>query len=175
MMVQPEESQPTRSPSRHRARPSRARRVLAFLSEWRAEILVVFLVALAIFLLVERMQIRQTLLGSLRQGLQALRSLGGGAGRWVVNFVERTTLSDLTGYTLLLIAVAFVAWRTRWRLMRMPRFTAAVCPHCGSDLRRVHRRPRDRLLDLFVPVRRYRCKNRDCYWSGLRVKRSRHE
>jgi hypothetical protein len=175
MIVKPEESRPSRSSSRQQARPSRVRRGLARLSEWRAEIFVVFLVALAIFLLVERMQIRQTLLGWLRQGLDALKSLGGGATQWVVDFVENTTLSDLTGYALLLIAIVFVAWRTRWRLMRMPRLTAAACPRCGSELHRIHRRPRDRLLDLFVPVRRYRCKNRDCSWRGLRVGKSQHE
>ena len=30
-------------------------------------------------------------------------------------------------------------------------------------------------LNLFVPVRRYRCKTSECHWQGLRVSRSRHE
>jgi hypothetical protein len=144
-------------------------------SEWRSEIFIVLLVAFGIFLLVERMQIRQTLLGWLRQGAQSLRELGGGVVRGIEGFVQSTTLSDLTGYTLLLVALAAVAWRARWRLMTMPRFTSKKCPRCGSDLHRIHRRRSDRLVDLYVPVRRYRCKNRDCRWQGLRVKRARHE
>ncbi len=175
-MAQPETPPQTQSSSRDRTRQPHSRRLLATLwSEWRAEIVIGLLVAFGIFLLVERMQIRQTLLGWLRQGAQFLRELGGDVVRGIEAFVQSTTVSDLTGYTLLLVALVAVAWRTRWRLMTMPRFTSRTCPQCGSDLHRIHRRPSDRLLDLFVPVRRYRCKNRDCRWQGLRVKRSRHE
>ncbi len=175
-MAQPDIPSPTPTGSHKLARQSRAQQVVARLwSEWRVEIFIVLLAAFGIFLLVERMQIRQTLLGWLSQGLQALRNLGGGILRGVVDFVQNTTLSDLTGYVLLLIALAFVAWRARWRLTHMPRFTRTKCPRCGTDLHRIHRSRFDLVLDLFVPVRRYRCKNHDCRWQGLRVKRSRYE
>ena len=45
---------------------------------------------------------------------------------------------------------------------------ACLCPNCGGDLLRIRRYPIDRLLSLFVPVRRFRC--RDCLWEGLRTK-----
>jgi len=173
-MTQSDDSASTQRSSRHRARQSRARQLVAHLwSEWRVEILVLLLVALAVFLLVEQMQIRQTLLVWLRQAFQALGDLGGGIRQWLVGFVQNTTLSDLTGYALLLIALAFVVWRTRWRLMTIPRFTESKCPYCGSDLHRIHRRWRDRVLGLYVPLRRYRCGNRDCRWEGLRVSSAR--
>jgi hypothetical protein len=157
----------------HRARPQQT--LTRIWSEWRIELFIVLLVAVAVFLLVERMQIRQTVLGWLRQGLQAMRNFGGGILRGLVNFIQNTTLSDLTAYALLLAAFAFVGWRLRWRLMTMSRFTERQCPHCGGDLRRIRRHRLDGLVNVFVPVGRYWCKNRDCWWQGLRIKRARHE
>jgi len=169
-----DKSSTTRSDSQARSR--RPRRVLGRLwSEWRVEILIVALVAVAIFLLVERMQIRETLFGWLQRAVAALESLGGGLVRGLVNLVRNTTLSDLTGYVLLLLATVFVLWRLRWRLMTMPRFTARRCPRCGGDVHRIHRRAIDRLLNLFVPVARYGCKDRECRWAGLRVRTAQHE
>jgi predicted RNA-binding Zn-ribbon protein involved in translation (DUF1610 family) len=176
-MTEPEASGQVRSPHRHRRRRrTPAGRFFASIwSEWRVEAFVVVLVVLAVFLLVERMQIRQTLLYWLRQGLQLLDTLGERLVRGVRVFLRGTTLSDLTAYALLFIAVAFVVWRTRWRLVRMPRFTTLACPRCGSDLRRIHRSTSDRILGLFVPLRRYRCSNRECAWQGLRVSRRRRD
>lgn len=155
---------------------SRGRQIVASLwGEWRVEIFIFLLVAFGIFLLVERMQIRQTIFGWLRRGFQALSGLGSGLLHGVATFVQTTTLSDLLGYALLLLAVAAVTWRIRWRLMTMPRFTTRLCPRCGGELHRIHRHRLDHMLDLLVPVARYRCKNSDCRWEGLRVKRARHE
>jgi hypothetical protein len=146
-----------------------------FLSQWRVELLIGLLIGLAIFLLVERMQIRQTLLGWLRQALGFLESFGGSLAHKAVSFLRNTTLSDLTGYVLLLIALVVVAWRVRWRLIHAPRFSVLKCPHCQGELHRVHRRTIDRVVSLYVPVARYRCRTRDCMWTGLRIKKARHE
>jgi predicted RNA-binding Zn-ribbon protein involved in translation (DUF1610 family) len=168
--AQPEDLGTPRTSHRRSSRHSRFRRILARAwSEWRVEILIGLMVAVAIFLLVERMQIRQTLLGWLRQAVQAVGQVAGGLLRGLVDFVRNTTLSDLVGYALLLGALVFFLWRVRWRLMTAPRFTTRACPRCGNDLIRVHRHAADRLLNLFVPVRRYRCKDGSCGWSGLRV------
>jgi hypothetical protein len=131
--------------------------------------------ALAVFLLFERMQIRQTVLAWLRQGLQSVSTLGDSLYQGVASLIRRTTLSDLTAYIILLVVIVVALWRTRWRLMRLPRLAAQECPRCGSELHRIHRRFRDRLLGLFLPVRRYQCKNRDCRWHGLQTSRPRHK
>lgn len=166
----------TRSSSHKSGRRARVPGVLAHLwSEWRVELIIVALLAFAVFLLVERMQIRQTLLRWVQGGLGAVRNLGVGAVTGLVDFIQNSTLSDLTAYGLILISLMVVIWRTRWRLMTMPRFTASKCPKCGSDLRRIHRRGIDRLLGLFVPTRRYQCKNAQCDWQGVRIKRSHHK
>jgi hypothetical protein len=48
-----------------------------------------------------------------------------------------------------------------------------ICPVCGDcSLIRVRRRIIDRLLTLFLPVHRYRCRHYACQWKGnLRVPR----
>ena len=46
-----------------------------------------------------------------------------------------------------------------------------LCPRCAGNLIRIRRRVIDRLLSLFVPVRRYECPNSFCGWKGnLRVR-----
>jgi hypothetical protein len=166
---------PARSPRRHRSHQSHARQLAVHLwSEWRVEMAVVMLVLLAAFLLVERIHIRQTLLHWLRQGIQGLSSFGGSIIRGFLTIVQNTTLSDLTAYVLLLAAFVFAALRTRQRLMTSPRLTTHECPRCGSELRRIHRNGMDRLLNLYVPVRRYKCGDHDCQWQGLRVRASRN-
>lgn len=48
-----------------------------------------------------------------------------------------------------------------------PALGRPACPQCRSPLRRVQRRPIDRLLSRWVPVRRYRCRAMACDWMGL--------
>lgn len=42
-----------------------------------------------------------------------------------------------------------------------------LCPHCLGSLSRVRRDLLDRLISVFVPVRRYRCPTMRCEWEGL--------
>jgi len=139
-----------------------------FLSDWWAEVLIGLLVAFGVFLLFERMQIRQSLLRWLQTGWAALARLLGTASEGLARFIQSRTLSDLTGIAFLLLAVVVILWRLRWRLLHTPRFRDRLCPECGGSLHRVHRHGLDRLVNLLVPVRRYRCDNRECRWVGLR-------
>jgi hypothetical protein len=169
-MAQPEERNSHPSSRERRARKSPVAELLARVwANWRVEVFIVAVLAIAVFLLVERMDIRQTFLAWARQGYRTARYLFGDILRGLEAAVQRTTVSDLTGLVLLAVALAVVTWRIRWRLLRTPRYTARTCPLCGEDLQRTHRRRRDRIANLYVPVRRYRCRNRDCRWHGLRV------
>jgi hypothetical protein len=40
------------------------------------------------------------------------------------------------------------------------------CPQCGEVAVRVRRRPLDRVVSLVGLVWRFRCKNRECRWTG---------
>lgn len=173
-MAEPTPPRLARSSSRRRRSRGFLRRVGTFLSEWWAEVLIGLLVAFGIFLLFERMQIRQTLLGWVRAGWAAFARSLGSASEGLARFIQSRTLSDLTGLAFLLIAVGIIFWRLRWRLLHTPRFTDRLCPQCGSAIHRVHRRGLDRAVNVLVPVRRYRCDNRECRWSGLRFGKGHH-
>ena len=171
---------PTSSPNNPKLKRSRRRSANRFRSavqriwqNWWVEILVGILVAFAIFLLVERMSIRQTLWKWLLALWHGIAGLVSGLAHAVANRAQHTSVSDLLAYCLLLMALSLILWRARRRFMTQPRYTMLRCPRCGSEVHRIHRHWHDRLLDLYIPVRRYQCEAPDCRWRGLRVKRFR--
>ena len=128
-----------------------------FWSDWWAEVLIGLLLAFGIFLLFERLQIRQALFRWLQAFWSMLARLAGAARDGLGGFLRARTLSDLVGIVFLLVAVSIILWRLRWRLLNSPRFSARLCPACGGTLHRVHRRRLDRLVNILVPVRRRAC------------------
>ncbi len=141
----------------------------SFWREYRFELFWLFVVLLGIFLLVERMNIRATVWAWVWAAVRVLSTglleIARRAGGWIAG----TTLSDFIGVVFVAIATAGIVLRLRWRIMHSEWLSSSTCPVCGGPLYRIHRRPRDRVIAWFVPVKRYRCKNHDCGWSGLRV------
>lgn len=132
---------------------------------YRFEIGMMLMLAFGVFLVVERMNIRQSIAHWSRTAVGHAGNLAGSAASSLAN----RSLSDMIGIVLIMLAVAAVVLRVRWRLMRTSSLTDTICPSCGSGLHRSHRRPADRIINWLVPVRRYHCSNRACGWSGLRV------
>lgn len=143
--------------------------VRTFLRKYRFEIIWVAVVALGIFLLFERFNIRANVMRWLRTAARFLLQGAGRVSDVVAQFLTRTTLSDAVAYLLILGAAVALVLRVRWRLQNSPQFTTLKCPQCGADIHRIHRTPADHLISAIVPVRRYRCGNRDCRWRGRRV------
>ncbi|MCU0500733.1 MAG: hypothetical protein MUC51_03025 [Anaerolineae bacterium] len=158
----PEDSQ------RHRSEQRRSP-FLLFLKTYWGETLIVIGLILAVFLLFEQMNIRDTLLG----WVVATGHLGLDLGARFINslqtFGARLGLSELIAIPLLIGVVFLLIWRIRWRLRNTPALVDTHCPRCGGELQRVHRNAIDRAISVFVSVRRYRCANRDCGWAGRRV------
>ena len=140
-----------------------------FLRKYRFEVIWLFVVALGIFLIFERMNIRVSMIRWVTRGISVAMTAIGRTDDVIRAFIANTTVSDAIGYVLILGALVAIAWRTRWRLMRTPSWTTIRCPECDSEIHRVHRRVRDRFVGLLLPVNRYRCTNRECRWTGLRV------
>jgi hypothetical protein len=92
------------------------------------------------------------------------------------NFMDRLTLTDWTGFLLLITFLAIIGWRVRVRLRDSSRLSANACPDCGSELHRIHRNSFDYLLGSLsgAPLRRYKCSNASCGWQGLRQRRTHH-
>ncbi len=140
---------------------------------WRQygfEIVVVAVIALGVFLLVEQMNIRPTLIRWLGVALGALLRGIGQIDNVARDTLEHLTLSNALGLVLIFGALLAIVLRLRWQLMHRPALTVITCPVCGSELRQVHRQPIERLIDWYIPLRRYRCRNHDCNWEGLKVK-----
>lgn len=155
-------------PVRHRHKPPESR-ALARWRKYRFELIWLIVVGLGLFLLFERMSIRESL--SAWFNATAARLLGGLQqldGNLDV-LIERVSFSDVFGVLLIAGAVVAILLRLRWRLLSDPKLTTAACPKCGGPVHRVHRTTSDHLISAFVPVRRYRCSNDACRWRGLRV------
>lgn len=155
--------------SRGRRSHRRANRLELFLRHYWFEIVWVAVVALGLFLIFERMSIRRNLLqwvNQLGRGvLQGVDRFGETALAWLT----RITLSDAVGFVMVAAAVVAIVWRIRWRMLHNPVLGAEICPKCQGTLQRVHRTWFDHMMDVFVPVRRFRCANSACAWRGLRV------
>jgi hypothetical protein len=139
-----------------------------FLREYKIEVVAALLALLGIFLLVERMQIRVTLFRIVRSAWRTVSGAMGSVINVLVYRVLHTTTSDLIGLVLIVLAIVMVLWRVRVRLAK--RLAGRTCPLCGGELRRSHRRWQDHLLSLLVPVVRFRCRNRECRWEGVRAR-----
>lgn len=155
------------TPERRRRRPESQFR--QFLQTYRFEIIWLAIVALGSFLIIERLNIRSSLTAWFRRFVAASEHTVGHAGGTVAGLLAQITLSDAIGYVLVLGAVAAIGLRVRWRLLRNPALTTVRCPWCSGHIHRVHRHAVDRLISLYVPVRRYSCENDQCRWHGLRV------
>ena len=140
------------------------------LREYRVEILALLVVLFGIFLLVERLEIRQSLWAGLSWLTAFLRQTGTTFVNGLVAYITSFTLSDLTGWFLIFTTSVFIIWRIRFRFSRSSHWEAGECPRCGKKLHRVHRTILDRLLSwtLLPRARRYYCSDSGCGWSGLR-------
>jgi hypothetical protein len=76
----------------------------------------------------------------------------------------------MIGFLIVLLALAFIFWRVRYRFMNSKRWLDTACPRCQAKLVRIHRTRLDRWLGLsLLPhSRRYSCSNPQCGWNGLR-------
>jgi hypothetical protein len=163
--LQRDESGSTHQPQR-RHRESRLRRILR---AYKFEIIWLVVVALGVFLIFERLNIRSSLFAWLKRVSAAVLAGVGRLDDQLGALLARITLSDAIGIALVLGAMVAIALRVRWRLIHNPALALLRCPQCDGSIHRIHRHAVDRLISLYVPVQRYRCANGQCLWHGLRV------
>jgi len=154
-----------------RRRVHRESRPRQFLRNYRVELLWLLIVAAGLFLLLEQVNLRSSVTLWARESAHRLLQRASLLNEQIGAFFAQVSLSDLLGFALVLIAVAAIVLRVRWRLLSTPRLTQMKCPRCDGSLYRIHRTGIDRLINFYVPVRRYHCRADACGWSGLRVGR----
>jgi hypothetical protein len=144
--------------------------LVAFVRRNALELALVLVAALGVFLMLERTALRVTLSGWAYRLVEATLAATSRLDEGLYALVSRVSLADRVGIALVVVALVVAALRLRHRLLHNPALAAKTCPACGGRLNRVHRTGVDRAIDLYVPVRRYRCRETGCSWEGLRVK-----
>ncbi len=160
------DDKPVRQKHRHQREPIRT------VPAWRkygVELAGLVVVGVGLFLVLERMTLRETLSTWFRDTARSLMGRFQQAGSAFDAFLDQVSVSDVVGFTLIVGALAAILLRIRWRLLNNPKLTAVVCPKCGGVIHRAHRTKTDHVVAAFVPVRRYRCASISCGWRGLRV------
>lgn len=152
-----------------RRRAHRESRPHQFLRNYRIELLWLLIVAIGLFLLLEQANLRSSVTLWAGETAHRLFQRATSLDEQISAFLIQVSLSDLLGFALVLIAVVAILLRLRWRLLNTPRLTQLKCPKCDGSLGRTHRTGIDRLISVYVPVRRYRCRTDGCGWSGLRT------
>jgi hypothetical protein len=144
--------------------------VKRFIKEYRVEIIAVLIALLGVFLLVERIEIRATIIQTSGWIYETAKQLAQTSWENLTIYITSFTVSDIIGWILIAVTSVFVAWRLRYRFLKSRFWRIKDCPRCGSSLHRIHRTPFQRFLTLFLLPngRSYRCTNDNCRWSGLR-------
>ena len=140
-----------------------------FKNNW-VEIIAVIGVGLGIFLVVERIEIRQWLTTTTTTLAAHINSTLMNWLEYLARIRSQFTISDLLGYLLVIFGVVFIGWRARVRFLRSNYWQNMDCPRCRSTIHRIHRTRLDHFIGkLLLPdARRYRCDNVQCGWTGLK-------
>jgi hypothetical protein len=146
------------------------KKIKTFLKEYRIEVIVVVSVVIGIILLTAPFGIKNLLHGAASASSSFLGDISWYIVHAVRTFILYFTVWDIVGLALIILPIAFLLYRIRHRYLTNPANYTRICPRCGSAIERVHRSFFDRLLSntLMPRSRRFRCKNEDCNWSGLR-------
>ena len=157
------------STGRHRRRHHHHRKHSAFLEfvlRNKLDLSIAFLFLFGIFLLVERMEIKETVWAWMRGWVMAIYvfiadlfgTVGGLEG------------SDLIGISLIILALVLLTVRTR-RILIANHPALDECPICGGELYRTHRQTPQRVLEsvLSLRIKNYSCK--DCDFTGQTITR----
>jgi hypothetical protein len=147
-----------------------------FVKEYTVEFIAGGVVLIGIFLILERYTVTAAILSILLKVINPILSVLKRILEGIGYRVGIMTPSDALGGLLVVLALAFIVWRVRYRFHTSQHWASNVCPKCSSPVTRVHRTWWDRILGatFFPEARRYRCTSLKCTWSGLRRRHIRH-
>ena len=153
---------------KRKRKKSNTKREFSFFKEYNFEITVFTIFLLGVFLLVEKMEISQTLFEIIKamiflfaDFIKAIRNLIYDTLNWI-------EVSDLVGVILILLALCLVALRIRIRLLMMyPK--VYECQNCDNDnkLKRIPKKLKHRIIHFALRLRVYYYQCDDCYKKQL--------
>ena len=158
----------------HKQRSRRTRKIKSPQPEfWKRnslEIAVVVLILAGIYLLVEKTDVSENILHFLKIVIIFWANFFSSIASFLQKWIEDTEASDIVGYTLILMAVFLLGYRTRTNLLKNYPNTRS-CSKCESGLSRIHRKFRHKIIGLLfrIRVKNYRCLGSNCSWRGIQI------
>ena len=152
---------------RKRKKPDNQKKLSLF-QEYNFEITVLLMFIFGIFLLVENMEISETLFRFFKSSLFFFADLIKSIRDLLYNTLRWLELSDLVGVILILFAFYLVSIRLRIRLLaRYPK--VYECQHCDSSskLKRIQKKLKHRIIHIVLRLRVYYYQCQDCYKKQL--------
>ena len=154
---------------RKRKRPNNSKNKSLF-KEYSFELTVFSMVIFGIFLLVEKMEISQTLFKLIKNVLFFFADLIKAIRDLLINALTILELSDMVGVVLILFAFYLILIRIRFRLLTIyPK--VYECQHCNSSskLKRIQKKLKHRIIHFVLRLRIYYYQCQDCYKKQLIV------
>ena len=152
---------------RKRKKPNTKKEV-SFFKEYNFELTVLGMFLLGVFLLVEKMEISQTLFKIIKATIFLFADFIKSIRDSIYNILSWLELSDLVGVILILFALYLIALRIRVRLqMLYPK--VYECQNCDNKnkLKRIPKRLKHRIIHFALRLRVYYYQCDDCYKKQL--------
>ena len=152
---------------RKRKKPNQSKKITLF-KEYSFEITVSLMVIFGVFLLVEKMEISQTLFYLGKSVLFFFADLIKATRDLIHNFLNDMEISDVVGVVLILFALYLILFRIRIRLLTSyPKITKCQYCNSSSNLKRIQKSFKHRIIHFVLRLRVYYYQCKDCYKKQL--------
>ncbi len=153
---------------KRKRKKSNSKKEVSFLKEYNFEITVFVIFVLGVFLLVEKMEITQTLFKVIKATIFLFADLIKAIRDSIYDALGWIELSDLVGVILILFALYLIALRIRIRLLMLyPKNTE--CQYCDNKnkLKRIRKKLKHRIIHFALRLRVYYYQCDNCYKKQL--------
>ena len=153
---------------KRKRKKSNSKKGVSFFKEYNFEITVFTMFLLGVFLLVEKMEISQTLFSIAKATIFLFADFIKAIRDSIYNTLRWLELSDLVGVILILFALYLVSLRIRVRLLMLyPK--VYECQNCDNNnkLKRIPKRLKHRIIHFALRLRVYYYQCDDCYKKQL--------
>ena len=153
---------------KRKRKKSNGKQEVSFFKEYNFEITVISMFLLGVFLLVENMEISQTLFKIIKATIFLFADFVKAVRDSIYNTFEWLELSDLVGVILISFALYLVALRIRIRLLMLyPK--VYECQNCDNKnkLKRIPKRLKHRIIHFALRLHVYYYQCDDCYKKQL--------
>ena len=155
---------------KRKRKKSNSKKEISFFKEYNFEITVFAMFVLGVFLLVEKMEISQTLFKFIKTTIFLFADLIKAIRDSIYDTLSWLELSDLVGVVLILFASYLIALRIRVRLLMLyPKIYE--CQYCDNKnkLKRIPKKFKHRIIHFALRLRVYYYQCDNCYKKQLIV------